>query len=385
MVCVVLGLLAAGYGGASSQPAAPPLYLAQQVAQRILGFQTPDGAIAMDPASPARNTRVVPYVANYAAMGLVAVYAATHRTPFAEGALKWVRWYEAHMNPDGTIDDWAGSGQRWQSTNNRDSTDAYAATYLSLVERIFMALHDRRWLSERRPFVERAVGAIRLTLQPNGLTTAKPDWPVMYTMDNVETASGLRSAATLAEAAGWKELRNEAARLAQSMEHAIQAVLWDTSSSTFLVGVQTDGARVRAGSDWYPSVMANLMAAAWLPGTERTVQLFRRLYQQYRDTIPAAAATADDATRLIWWTYAASKCGTQEQANDLARRVTVLAAHPPAGCYPDALGHICILLVDGMSGRAHSSHSIGQRERPSRRRSYAADPHAAALLPYLSP
>ncbi|MGC8666995.1 MAG: hypothetical protein ACP5VE_02600 [Chthonomonadales bacterium] len=369
MPSLAAGLVLLACSSGAQQPSLSPASAAEAVAMRILQFQSPDGAIAMDPVEPARNTRVVPYVGNYAAMGLIAAYTATKRTVLLQGALKWARWYEKHLNADGTTDDWAGPPGLWQSTGKRDSTDAYAATYLTLLNRIFRAHQDRQWLEARKPFVEKAVSAIRLTLQPRGLTTAKPDWPVMYTMDNVETAIGLRSAATIAQAAGWLPLQRQALRMAQAMEDGIASQLWDPSSATFLVGLQTDGARLRAGSEWYPSVMANLMAAAWLPRSQRTSELFQRLYRQYGSAIPIRGTTAEEASRLIWWGYAAGTYGTPELLNQIQSRLTALAAHVPAGCYPDALGHICVLLTLERAPQRESPHAAPGRETMGRRRS----------------
>ena len=353
----IIALLPASGWQVESQPGADAI---EQIAVRILQYQAEDGAIAMDPIAPSRTTRVVPYVGNYGAMGLVAAYHATHRTAFRVAALRWVHWYEAHMNSDGTIDDWMGSPTEWKSTHNRDSTDAYAATYLCLLERLYRAKNDETWLRERKPFIRKAMDAIRLTLQPCGLTTAKPDWPVMYTMDNVETALGLRSTAFLAAQAGWRDLQHEAGDLARAMEEAIYARLWDAPSSTFLVGLQTDGAKIRAGSEWYPSVMANLMATAWLPRSSRTTQLFQRLYQQYG----ATTLSTDDPLHLVWWCYAARTCGSNQLKQALLNRLEQLSRHLAVGCYPDALGHICVLLASRSTANRASDDIPSGRELP---------------------
>ncbi|MCX6907570.1 MAG: hypothetical protein NTY01_05950, partial [Verrucomicrobia bacterium] len=189
-VLIVWVVLIASAGASESGSAV------ERAAEQILHHQTSDGAIVMG-ALPSKQSRLVPYFANFAARGLVAAFRETRDARWLDAAKRWAAWHEAHMNADGTIYDFNGAPGAWKPTGHYDSTDSYAATYLDLVFAIHRAAPDHEWLRSRLPSVRRAVAAIHLTLQPNGLTIAKPKWPVMYLMDNTETAARLRAAAAI--------------------------------------------------------------------------------------------------------------------------------------------------------------------------------------------
>jgi len=97
------------------------------------------------------------------------------------------------------------------------------------------------------------------------MTLAKPTYPVMYVMDNTETLRGLRSAHELAVALGDGTEKRRTQAEADRMESAIDSLLWDPSVPSYFIGIQTDGGKSGGLKDWYPDIMANLMAIAWLP------------------------------------------------------------------------------------------------------------------------
>ncbi|HZT41296.1 MAG TPA: hypothetical protein VFA07_03865 [Chthonomonadaceae bacterium] len=313
-----------------------------RAANLIRAHQAQDGAIAQD-VLPAGATRVMPYFANFAALGLVAAYRDSGDSSYLEAARRWAGWYAAHQNPDGTVYDYTGAPGAWKPTGDYDSTDSYAATYLSLLLAIHRASPDLKWLDNKRASIEKAVDAIKLTLQPNGLTLAKPTYPVMYTMDNTETAQGLHAAASLAILLHLAPLQEETERLARRMETAVAHDLWDPSTESYLIGLQPDGYHARGFKAWYPDVMANLMAIAWLPGSDHNRALFARMKTLFADTLPERVASEQDLEHLDWWGWAAYGAHDVALLKQIRQRMAAFDSVQHA-FYPATLGHLCRLM-----------------------------------------
>ncbi|HLV80800.1 MAG TPA: hypothetical protein VKT32_10985 [Chthonomonadaceae bacterium] len=313
-----------------------------RAANLIRAHQAGDGAIAQD-ALPAGATRILPYFANFAALGLVTAYRHTGDPDYLESARRWAGWYAAHQNPDGTVYDYTGAPGAWKPTGDYDSTDSYAATYLTLLLALYRASPDPKWLAGRRDSIEKAVKAIKLTLQPIGLTLAKPTYPVMYTMDNVETAQGLHAAAEIARLLHLAPLREETEPLARRMETAVAHDLWDPATESYLIGLQPDGYHARGFKVWYPDVMANLMAIAWLPESERNRALFARMKTLFADTLPEQVAGEQDLEHLDWWGWAAWGAHDTALLKQIQQRLATFDRVQHA-FYPATLGHLCRLM-----------------------------------------
>ena len=316
----------------------------ERAAEQILGHQADDGAIVMG-ALPANRSHLIPYCANFSARGLVAAFGGTHEPRYLDAAKRWAAWYEAHMNADGTIDDFNGSPGAWSPTGDYDSTDSYAATYLDLVLAIHRAAPDREWLRSRLPSARQAVAAIRLTLQPNGLTIAKAKWSVMYVMDNTETVAGLRAAEGIARELGEAAFQRETGAMADKMEQAISRELWNDARQAYDIGLQTNGAKVHGKPAWYPYLMANLMAAGWLPSSERHRALLVSLKEQFPGDIPTAVRAESDLDHLVWWGIAARGAGDRALSADIAAKLAAFDTSVKKFANPGLLGHLCRLLA----------------------------------------
>lgn len=325
-----------------AQSVADPLVRA---AEQIRTHQTRDGAIVMG-TLPARESRIIPYFASFAALGLVAAYRKTHNVHYLSAAKQWADWYAAHLNLDGTVYDYTGAPGAWQPTGDYDSTDSYAATYLELLLAIQEASPDDAWLRRHADAVRQAVAAVRLTLQPVGLTLAKPAWPVMYTMDNTETARGLHAASALAHRLGLSELAKETTAMAARMEEAITHDLWDPQRNAYRIGIQPDGGKMEGLEKWYPDLMANLMAIAWLPASERNKTLFARLKTEFGAELPKGVQTGHDLDRLVWWGWAAHGAGDATLLAEICTRLSNCDVTVPSFDDPAHLGHICRLLYE---------------------------------------
>ncbi len=324
--------------------AEPPLGAISRAAHQILGHQAADGAISLGAASD-REMRVIPYFANFAALGLVAAYRETHHAAYLEDAKRWAAWYGAHEGKDGTVTDYTGRPEAWKSTGHYDSTDSYAGTYLELLEEIYKAKADLPWLHAQAPYIHGAIAAIYLTVQPNGLTTATPTYPVMYTMDNTETLRGLLAAVFLEEKSGEPHRAADARRHAERMQASIDADLWNQKEECYRVGIQTDGGKMEGLKLWYPDVMANLMAIAWLPPSERNRALFGRLKRQFGSGIPSAVRSEENLEHLVWWGYAARGAGDRTTSRRIAAALSGFDQHVKWFGNPALLGHACRLLA----------------------------------------
>ncbi len=341
MTCLAIGVIAAALGSDRPEGGGPSA-TSYRAATAILSQQTADGAITMSKVG-AGESSVVPYYGCFAAQGLVEVYGASHRSALLDAARRWADWYAAHQNPDGTIFDFKGRSNAWRSTRDFDSSDSYAAVYLSLLWEMQRAAPDASWLKARGGSVKRAVAGIRLTMQPCGMTIAKPNYPVMYTMDNVETLLGLRAATRLAEVCGDGPLARETWAEADKMEKAISTMEWDSVRSSYRIAVQVDGGKMEGLSQWYPDLMANLMAIAWLPGSDRNRALFGRLYQKFGSEIPARIKSENDLERLVWWGWAAKGAGDRVLLAEIRHRLAGFEAVCANGCDAGLLGHVARL------------------------------------------
>ncbi|HEY6249458.1 MAG TPA: Ig-like domain-containing protein [Candidatus Angelobacter sp.] len=155
----------------------------------------PDGAILYG------SSEIIPYYSNLAAIGMTR-YPNSASNAVVEN---WMKWYINHLNwPDrwglyGSIYDFNYNNGALTSHNNADSTDSYAATFLSLAW-AFYSTGDAGAQSFVKTLAYQldAIGQVIIkTSDADGLTWAKPDYHIKYLMDNAEVYRGLRDLALL--------------------------------------------------------------------------------------------------------------------------------------------------------------------------------------------
>ena len=166
-------------------------------ADRILANQLTDGAIVMgDPTFP--PFEVVPYFSNLAAHGLMRAYEITNDPRYLNSAQSWTAWYLRHQNMDGTIYDFTGTVGHWTPTNDYDSTDSYASTFLEVAQKVLLYTPADHPVAQALILaVPGLLDAQQLTMQPTGLTLAKPGYDFAYLEDNVEVYRGMAAAAKI--------------------------------------------------------------------------------------------------------------------------------------------------------------------------------------------
>lgn len=308
--------------------------LVRKIADRILEHQTKDGAILMNPVGEGENL-LIPYFSNFAAMGLCGAYIFTGEEKYLRSADAWLDWYARHINPDGTIYDYKGPPSNLKPTGDYDSSDAYAGTFITAVWSRYLAKPDEAFLKRLYRAIKKAVAGIKLTLQTDHLTFAKPTHPVKYLMDNVETWQGLNDAGMISRVLGHKEDEEHYNSLASSMLRSLEDKFWDQENGCYSWAIYVGGTKSRGLKRWYPEQMANLMAIAWLPSSPKRKELYLTLREKLRPW------EERDLEKLIWWAMAGRGAEMEEDVNLFVGKILEgdLLSLPPY-----LLGHLLRLI-----------------------------------------
>jgi hypothetical protein len=217
----------------------------------------PDGALLY-------GDKVNPYFANLAAMGM------THDPNRYAAIQNWMKWVIGHLNYgdrwglSGTIYDYNVVDGQEISTGDADSTDSYAATFLSLAWAYYRTGDPNAQAYVRSIAVQLdLVGQVVVaTMQGDGLTWAKPDWEIKYMMDNCEAYRGLADLASIFNAIGQPDKAQYYQNLAAKNQSAIQSMWVDGHWAVY--------------RDWYGNDIAPNMSV-WY--ADASSQLFPIVYQ----------------------------------------------------------------------------------------------------------
>lgn len=232
----------------------------------------PDGAILYT------NTDIKPYFSNLAAMGLV------ENPSYHPQVQAWMQWYLNHINYPAdkwglacTIYDFKVSGSSETPTNDADSTDSYAATFLSLAWAYWRTgdANARAYIQTLKYPLDCIGGVIVQTKQANGLTWAKLDYQIQFLMDNCEVYRGLRDLANIFDQvfhdANGRDFYNAHAT---DVFNGIEKYFWDGGHNNYLTSV---GAPPTDWATWYPDSTAQLFPAVFgvlARGSARSHQLY---------------------------------------------------------------------------------------------------------------
>lgn len=268
------------------------------------------GAIAVSPTKESIN----PYFSN------LFVYAMLRTTREHDAtAVRWFRWYFDHLNrPDrhgipGTIDDyrvnWLG---KETPTGDADSTDSYAATLLLAVGEYLVQTRDRAFLETHFADLQLVAKAALATQKASGLTEAKPDYAIAYTMDNVEVWAGLKRWADALAALGYASEAAQAQSKAARIQRAIEKHLWNAKTGTYVTHF---GAAPEPWTKLYPHASASLWTLVFglpeaLPRASLMWKAFQPIQPRWVDgsadsfawaAIASAAIRAGDAAAAERW------------------------------------------------------------------------------------
>lgn len=283
-------------------------------ASNYLSKSTPsdmDGAILFTPQE------IMPYFSNIAAIGMT---KDPNRMP---QVVAWMNWYINHFNwPDkwglyGTVYDYTVSNGVAIPTGNADSTDSYAATFLTLAWNAWLSgnAEAQSYIAGLDYQLDVIGGVIVQTQQSDGLTWAKPDWQIKYLMDNCEVYRGLRDLASLYQNGFGDSAK--AAYYNAAADRTLNGILgmWQNGKWAFY----KDGAgRMPAPNlaNWYPDASAQvfpMLEGVLSPSDSRSQQTYATFNAAWPgwpelsfnsqdpfpwDLIAVAAATMGDNARV---------------------------------------------------------------------------------------
>ncbi len=283
---------AVGEGGL---PALPSLAnLPREQRKYLLSLQDASGAIAQTPS----QQQVIPYFSNMAALAMLS---------FRDGRVavrQYLEWYVTHINErdrfglKGTIYDYVRQGDTWVATEDYDSADSYAATFLSLVAAYGAASGDLSFARQRQAELQ-AVADVLLALQDkDGLMWAKPRYYVKFLMDNAENYRGLLDGAELMRQLGQVVLAERYQVAAEQVAAGIERRLWIPEGQAYAWALYGRWWARQPRERWYPDTVAQLFPIVFgvvPPDGERAQTLYGYLNQKYPNWV---AGEFDD--RFPW-------------------------------------------------------------------------------------
>ena len=156
----------------------------------LASMQLDNGAMPMTIVKDG-SVKVNPYFADFAILAILDGDKKLHPT-----VKKYMDWHFSHLNTastdyngvDGTIYDYTVTVSGGKVTNETptlddkgqklyDSTDSYAATFLNVLWKYYEKSGDAAYIRQHAAEIDRIVSAMFSTMH-NGLTMAKPDYPV---------------------------------------------------------------------------------------------------------------------------------------------------------------------------------------------------------------
>lgn len=247
----------------------------------IKGLQLSNGAFAFR-LEEGEAARINPYFADYTAMALL---RAGDGKVYAEEVKRYLDWHFDHLNDsktdkngiDGTIYEYEaklknGIVASETTTKKYDSVDSYAASFLDLLWDYYNYTGDKEYLIKHYDKILRVINAINATMD-DGLTIAKPEYPVKYLMDNAEVYEGLVCVASLYDKVflpGLKKNTDEyedAEKICKTLKkqkdilyEKLEDKMWNESDKHYMVGIQKGGKAI-TGFDWddfYPDAASQL-------------------------------------------------------------------------------------------------------------------------------
>lgn len=237
----------------------------------LASLQLENGAIPMT-KNPNGTVTMNPYFADIAALALL-----DNAEKYAENVKAYMDWHFSHLNTaetdynrmDATIYDYNitlenGKIVKEESKGTYDSTDSYAATFLTVVNKYYEKTGDKEYVIANANDIARVAEAMLYTLQM-GLTYAKPDYKVMYLMDNCEVYEGCVSAANLlkvisSESSSYDITATKTDYAATWIKSTIESKLWNAQGKYYDAGIFTDGSAAFefTWEEFYPCATAQL-------------------------------------------------------------------------------------------------------------------------------
>lgn len=288
----------------------------------ILANQTAVGALA----SHTDLDRIDPYLGNFAALGLARASTATGDARYREAAFAHLSWYVSAMDASDVVYDHQLVSGRYVATDDLDSTDGYSGTFLLAVDELVVPAKDLVKARALHAGVRRAVAAVAMTQQPDGLTWAKPDYRAKYLMDQAEAYAGLAAAARVASLLDDDLLAAEARGRAAEVRSGVEG-LWREESGSYDWARHEDGATTPHGGAFYPDAVSQLWAVGFglVPAQRASALVSDNVEAHPSWTDPSSPTT----TGSMYWPAAAwalAVAGRPEAAHEAAGAILAGAA-----------------------------------------------------------
>lgn len=265
----------------------------------IASLQLDNGAIPMTYNDNAELT-VNPYFACYAALALL-----DNAELYASNVKAYLEWHFDHLNTeetdysgiDGTIYDHKVTVENGVVTGERnndkkyDSTDSYAALFLTLLSKYYKTTGDSEYIISRSDDIVRVVNAMTATMN-NGLAYARDDYKIKYLMDNSEVYEGAIECAELFETVickndnSYKDTLELCKKTAKDVSKTIENKLWNHYEQRYRTAIDTLGRNAHnfSWSSFYPSATSQLFAISCgviSPETERAKHLYGKFCENF--------------------------------------------------------------------------------------------------------
>ncbi len=243
----------------------------------LASLQLDNGAIPMT-GNKNGDVTVNPYFADFAALALL-----DDAEKYAFDVKEYMDWHFSHLNTaktdyngvDGTIYDYTVTVENGNVVAEKiaekdgkksyDSSDSYAATFLTVVNKYYEKTGDTQYILDNKGEILRVIDAMLATLH-KGLTFAKPDYEVKYLMDNCEVYEGTVAAVSLLKNVIYAD-DNSCSLILTKCEYAakwiyqtIEKKLWNADENHYEAGIFKNGAAAYEFSwaEFYPSATAQL-------------------------------------------------------------------------------------------------------------------------------
>ena len=269
-------------------------------------LQLENGAIPMTYAKNGELT-MNPYFADFAALALL-----DKADLYADNVKRYMDWHFTHLNTaeedfnglDGTIYDYKITMKDGKITDERvsnpknsdsyDTTDSYAATFLTVVYKYYCKTGDIDYLLNNFEDILR-IANVMLATEQNGLTYAKPNHRIKYLMDNCEVYEGAMAASKIIEAVGDQYesiytipyLSETYESLALEVKNNINQKLWNYIGGHYrsaLIAYVDFPRKVFSWNMYYPQATSQLfpiICGVIEPGTDRAKNLYEKFSESF--------------------------------------------------------------------------------------------------------
>ncbi len=270
----------------------------------LASLQLENGAIPMTYAKNGRLT-MNPYFADFAALALL-----DNAEKYADNVVKYMDWHFSHLNTaeedfnglDGTIYDYvitmkdgrieSEAVSEPDNADSYDTTDSYAATFLTVVYKYFLKTGDSDYLIAHTDDLKRITDVIFSNLQ-NGLTYAKPNHRVKYLMDNCEVYEGAIAAAGIFEEIvlsgrnEFTDMRDDCKALITTVKENINSKLWHFVGGYYRPGIAayvSIPTKIFSWDLYYPQATSQLfpiICSVIEPDTKRAQSLYGKFCDSF--------------------------------------------------------------------------------------------------------